>query len=148
MSYNNVEISEMTLTDFNSIKDILISDFDDFWNINTFAYELENENSYYLVAKVNNEIVGFAGMKIVLDEADVMNVVTKKDKRNLGIGFCVLEKLIYIAKEKGIRKLTLEVNVNNLAAIHLYEKLGFKQVAVRSKYYDNVDDAVIMQLFV
>lgn len=148
MSYNNVEISEMTLTDFNSIKDILISDFDDFWNVNTFADELKNENSYYLVAKINDEIVGFAGMKIVLDEADVMNVVTKKDKRNFGIGFCVLEKLIYIAKEKGIKKLTLEVNVNNLAAIHLYEKLGFKQVSVRSKYYDNVDDAVIMQLFV
>lgn len=148
MSYNNVEISEMTLTDFNSIKDILISDFDDFWNINTFSYELKNENSYYLVAKINDEIVGFAGMKIILDEADIMNVVTKKDKRNLGIGFCVLEKLIYISKEKGIRKLTLEVNVNNLAAIHLYEKLGFKQVTVRSKYYNNVDDAVIMQLLV
>ena len=148
MSYNNVEISKMTLTDFNSIKDILISDFDDFWNANTFFNELENENSYYLVAKINNEIVGFAGMKIILDEADVMNVVTKKDKRNLGIGFCILEKLIYIAKEKDIKKLTLEVNEKNLAAIHLYEKFGFKQVAVRNKYYNNADNAIIMQLFV
>lgn len=148
MSYNNVEISKMSLTDFYNIKDILISDFDDFWNANTFVNELENENSYYLVAKINDEIVGFAGMKIILDEADIMNVVTKKDKRNLGIGFCILEKLIYIAKEKNIKKLTLEVNEKNVAAIHLYEKLGFKQVAVRYKYYNNVDDAVIMQLFI
>ena len=41
MSYNNIEISEMTLTDFNNIKDILISDFDDFWNTNTFLNELQ-----------------------------------------------------------------------------------------------------------
>lgn len=148
MSYNNVEISKMTLTDFNNIKNILISDFDDFWNANTFANELENENSYYLVAKINDEIVGFAGIKIILDEADIMNVVTKKNKRNLGIGFCILENLIYIAKEKNVRKLTLEVNEKNLAAIHLYEKLGFKQIAVRNKYYNNTDDAIIMQLFV
>lgn len=148
MSYNNVEISKMSLTDFNNIKDILISDFDDFWNENTFVNELENENSYYLVAKINDEIVGFAGMKIILDEADIMNVVTKKDKRNLGIGFCILENLIYIAKEKNIKKLTLEVNEKNVAAIHLYEKLGFKQIAVRNNYYNNTDDAVIMQLFI
>jgi len=148
MSYNNVEISKMSLTDFNNIKDILISDFDDFWNENTFVNELESENSYYLVAKINDEIVGFAGMKIILDEADIMNVVTKKDKRNLGIGFCILENLIYIAKEKNIKKLTLEVNEKNMAAIHLYEKLGFKQIAVRNNYYNNTDDAVIMQLFI
>ena len=148
MSYNNVEISKMTLTDFCDIKDILITDFDDFWNVSTFENELKDENSYYLVAKINNEIVGFAGMKIIFDEADIMNVVIKKNMRNFGIGFCVLEKLIYIAKEKGIKKLTLEVNFNNLAAIHLYEKLGFEKIAIRNKYYDNVDDAVIMQLLV
>lgn len=148
MSYNNVEISKMTLIDFNSINDILISDFDNFWNTNTFTNELENENSYYLVAKINDEIVGFAGIKIILDEADIMNVVTKKNKRNLGIGFCILENLIYIAKEKNVKKLTLEVNEKNLAAIHLYKKLGFKQIAVRNKYYNNTDNAIIMQLLV
>lgn len=146
MSYNNIEISEMTLTDFNNIKDILISDFDDFWNTNTFLNELQTENSYYLVAKINDEIVGFAGIKIILDEADIMNIVTKKDKRNLGIGFCILEKLIYISKEKNIKKLTLEVNDKNLAAIHLYEKLGFKRIAIRKNYYNNIDNAIIMQL--
>lgn len=146
MSYNNVEISKMTLSDFDRIKDILISDFDDFWNTNTFFNELQAENSYYLVAKINNEIVGFAGIKFILDEADIMNIVTKKNKRNLGIGFSILKKLIYISKEKGIKKLTLEVNEKNLAAIHLYEKLGFMQIAIRKNYYNNIDDAIIMQL--
>lgn len=146
MRYNNVEISKMTIDDFHSIKNSLISEFDDFWTIQTFEEELKSDNSYYLVAKIDEEIVGFCGIKIIFDEADIMNVVTKKNKRNLGIATSILDNLILVAKEKNIHTLTLEVNNKNLAAIHLYEKFGFKTIAVRNKYYKNVDDANIMQL--
>ena len=146
MSNNNIEITKMTLSDLDNIQNNLISDFDDFWTINTFYDELNNENSYYLIAKINNEIVAFAGMKVILDEADIMNVVTKNTMRNNSIGFCILTHLINIAKEKNIHKLTLEVNEKNFSAIHLYNKLGFKQIAIREKYYNGVDTAIIMQL--
>ena len=146
MSYNNVEISKMNLDDFNDIKNILISDFDDFWKIDTFEEELKNNNSYYLVGKINNEIVGFAGIKIVLDEADIMNVVTRKTYRNQGIGSIILEKLISYAKQNGIKKLTVEVNEQNLSAIHLYKKFNFKEIALRKNYYNNTYNAIIMQL--
>lgn len=151
MSYNNIEVCKMTISDFNNIHNTLSSDFDDFWNSSTLKNELESENSYYIVAKIpinttTSEIVGFAGIKIVLDEADIMNIVTKKNKRNIGIGKLMLEKLIYIAKEKNIKKITLEVNSKNESAIHLYKKLNFKEIAVRKQYYKNVDDAIIMQL--
>ena len=146
MNNNKIKISKMTLNDFASIKDILISDFDDFWNTNTFEEELKNENSYYLVGKINDKIVCFAGIKSVLDDADIMNIVTRKDYRNLGIGSIIFEKIIDYAKQNGIKKLTLEVNEKNLPAIHLYEKFGFKKIATREKYYNNVDNAIIMQL--
>ena len=146
MSYNNVEISKMNLDDFNDIKNILISDFDDFWKIDTFEEELKNNNSYYLVGKINNEIVGFAGIKIVLDEADIMNVVTRKTYRNQGISSIILEKLISYAKQNGIKKLTLEVNEQNISAIHLYKKFNFKEIALRKNYYNNTYNAIIMQL--
>lgn len=145
MSYTNLEFSKMTLQDFNKIKPILLTEFDDFWNYSTFENELMANNSYYIVAKQNNEIVSFTGMKYVLDEADIMNVVTKKDKRNLGIATQLLEELFSLAKQKNITKLTLEVNENNLPAIHLYEKLGFTKIAERKKYYNNTYDALIMQ---
>lgn len=152
MCNNKIEISRMTVSDLYSIKDSLISDFDDFWSFITLETELNDEHSYYIVAKnvnkINNahcsEIVGFAGMKIIIDEADIMNIVTKKNKRNLGIASLMLKKLIYIAREKNVQKLTLEVNYKNLAAIHLYEKFNFKKIAVRKKYYRNIDDAIIM----
>lgn len=80
----NIKIQIMTLKDLETIKDILTSDFDDFWNFNVFKEELKNENSKYLVAKIGNEIIGFAGIKIILDEADIMNIVIKKNYRKQG----------------------------------------------------------------
>ena len=143
---NKIEISKMTLTDFEEIQNILISEFDDFWNSETLKNELENNNSYYIVAKINNNIVGFAGIKNVLDEADIMNVVTKKDIRNSGIGSALFSAIIDYAKSNNVKKITLEVNENNLSAIHLYEKFGFVKIAERKKYYNGTDTAIIMQL--
>ena len=143
---NKIEISKMTLTDFEEIQNILTSEFDDFWNSETLKNELENNNSYYIVAKINNNIVGFAGIKNVLDEADIMNVVTKKDIRNSGIGSAIFSAIIDYAKSNNVKKITLEVNENNLSAIHLYEKFGFVKIAERKKYYNGTDTAIIMQL--
>ena len=50
---NNIEISKMSLEDFNDIKESLVSEFDNFWNPETLENELKNENSYYIVAKIN-----------------------------------------------------------------------------------------------
>ena len=55
-------INEMTLSHLLEIKDILSSDFDNFWNISVFESELNNPNSKYFVATIENEIVGFAGI--------------------------------------------------------------------------------------
>ena len=58
----------------------------------------------------------------------------------------MLEELIKIAKEKKLKDITLEVNVNNIPAINLYKKYNFKEVGIRKKYYNNSDDAIIMTL--
>ncbi len=73
-----------------------------------------------------------------------MNIVVKKDKRNLGIGSKLLEEIIKKAIEINSKTITLEVNENNLPAIKLYEKYGFKQIGLRKKYYNNIDNAIIM----
>lgn len=84
----DLKVENMTLDDLNNIKNILISDFDDFWTFNTLEEELNCNNSFFLVAKNNsNEIVGFAGIKSILNEADIMNIVVKKRYRNKGVRF-------------------------------------------------------------
>ena len=141
---DNVEISIMSVSDLELIKDSLLTDFDDFWSYNTFKNELLNPNSKYIIAKTNNEIVGFAGLWKSVDDVHITNIVTAKNFRRQNIGSLLLSNLIKMAKsEKNITSITLEVNSNNLAAQKLYEKFGFKVVGLRKKYYNNIDDAII-----
>lgn len=139
-----IKISKMNIDDLNKISPVLLTEFDNFWNYNIFKSELENENSKYVVAKNNDEIVGFAGIWISIDEAHVTNIVTKKDLRKNGIGSTLLEELINLSKTLNLVSITLEVNENNLDAIKLYEKFGFEKLGIRKKYYNNTDNALIM----
>ena len=68
MEKNNYLISEMKIEDLENIKDILETDFDEFWNYETLKEELESNFSKYFIAKQNDNIVGFAGLKIILDK--------------------------------------------------------------------------------
>ena len=120
-----ITISPMTLSDLDSISDILVSDFDDFWSYSIFKSELENENSKYIVAKDQNNIVGFAGIWIAIDEAHITNIVWRKNFRNKGIGSLLLKELINLCITLNLNSITLEVNSNNLPAINLYEKFRF-----------------------
>ena len=139
-----IKILPMTNEDIDFLSTNLNSDFDDFWNINNLKNDFLNPNSTYLIAKVENEIVGFAGFLKICDEANIMNIVTKKNKRNLGIGSKLLENLILYAKNQNCKSITLEVNEHNNIAIHLYEKYNFKRIGLRKKYYNNTDDAILM----
>lgn len=139
-----MEMHTMMLSDLEEIKNNLQTDFDDFWNFEIFKEELVNNNSSYLVLRYDNEIVCFGGIKIILDEANIMDIVTRKDKRNQGFARFVLNELINISKEENCTSITLEVNENNLPAIHLYELFDFKEVGRRKKYYKNGDTAILM----
>ena len=143
--YENIKITSMNSQDLEAIKNILNSDFDDFWNYNILKEELNNKNSRYLVAKLNNEVIGFAGIKIVIDEADIMNIVVKKNFRNNGIGSLLLENLINLSKSLNISSLSLEVNEKNISAISLYKKFNFKEVGKRKNYYKD-SDAILMSI--
>lgn len=139
------DIAKMTLDDLNSIKDNLISDFDDFWNYSVFKSELESDSSHYLVVKDNSKIIGFAGIKVTVPDCDIMNIVVKKDFRNQGIGSLLLKELINLSKSLNVKNLFLEVNEKNTPAILLYNKFGFKKISTRKNYYKD-NNAIVMKL--
>lgn len=137
------KVSKMRLEDFEKIKDNF-NEFDDFWSPENLESELKAENREYIVVKDNDEIVGFAGIILSVDDAEITNIVTKKNRRREGIGDILLNELINISKEKGKDNLSLEVNEENEYAIRLYEKNGFQVLGRRKKYYNNTNDAIIM----
>ena len=134
-----MEITEMTLDDLEQMKNTLYSDFDNFWSYNVLKQELENDKTKYIIAKEKNEVVGFAGISVILDEATL-----NKSCRGRGIGGEMLETLIDLCSDMNLKTFTLEVNVENTPAIKLYEKFGFKNLGIRKKYYNNTTDAYIM----
>ena len=143
----NILINKMTNEDLEKIKDNLSKDFDNFWDYEILKEELNSRTSKYIVAKKsNNIIVGFAGIKLILDEAEIMNIVTKKEERHQGIGKLLLNEIIKISKENNIYLINLEVNTKNTIAINLYKKYNFKEVGLRKKYYNGQDDAILMTL--
>ena len=64
-----MEITEMTLEDLEQMKNTLYSDFDNFWSYNVLKQELVNDKTKYIIAKEKNEVVGFAGISVIFDEA-------------------------------------------------------------------------------
>lgn len=139
-----IKIENMTIADYEEIKDLLQTEFDEFWNKSILKSELENRNSNYIVAKDGNNIVGFAGILILPDNVEITNIVSKKSQRKKGIGNLLLDRLINMAKEMKKDNITLEVNEKNIIALNLYEKFGFQKVGCRKKYYNGIDNAIIM----
>lgn len=144
----NIEILPMTEADLQYFEKNLTHEFDEFWNYTILKQEFYNKSTTYIVAKQNSEILGFAGILTIIDEANIMNIVTKKNKRGLGIGSLLLQKLIDISKKRALKSITLEVNEQNLPAIKLYEKFNFEKVGMRKKYYNNTNSAILMTLYI
>ena len=81
MQENEFEISVMNMSDLNEIKNILETEFDNFWKYEVFKSEIENPNSIYFVVKYNNIIIGFVGVLLIIDTAEITNIVVKKSFR-------------------------------------------------------------------
>ena len=142
----DIEISYMTKKDADLISKILQLEFDDFWTPSILNNEILNPNSIYVIAKQNNEILGFAGLWDDTYNMHITNIAVRKSYRHKGIGDKLLKKLIEITKEKHKETITLEVNEQNTVAQNLYLKNGFKIMGKRKKYYNGTNDAIIMTM--
>lgn len=81
LDLSNMVIHTMSIKDLDEIKDNLYENFDNFWTYEIFKEELANNTNSYLVLKYDDEIICYGGLKFILDEAELMNIVTKKDMR-------------------------------------------------------------------
>ena len=120
--------------------------FDDPWELNAFTSELSNKISVYVAARdeKNGKIVGYAGVWLMYDCANITNIAVAPDYRREGLGGKMLELLTDVSRERGMDSITLEVRASNAPAIALYEKHGFVSCGLRKRYYQGREDALIM----
>jgi ribosomal-protein-alanine N-acetyltransferase len=94
------------------------------------------------------QIIGYGVMSVGAGEAHILNVCVRDEFRNLGFGRRLLEQLLERAAGSGVGEAFLEVRPSNLAAIRLYQRLGFEQIGIRRGYYqapDGREDAIVLK---
>jgi len=138
---------KMTATDLDAVVIVENQSFSTPWTRQAFYEELENQLAYYLLAVLDDTVVGYVGMWLILDEAHITNVAVLPSCRKLGIGKSMMQKALDIAKANGAVSMTLEVRPSNAPALALYKNLGFENAGVRKNYYEDTnEDAIIMWL--
>lgn len=136
----------MTLDDIPAVHRIERASFPVPWPDYAFRQEIEtNRLAHYLVVRAGNEIVGYGGMWMMVDEAHVTTFAVLPEWRRRGIGARLMLAMMRLADDLGARVATLEVRLSNDAARQLYQRFGFRPVGIRPRYYsDNAEDALIM----
>lgn len=142
---NNIIIRSMTKDDVDSVYIVEEDCFTDPWSKESIRKELKNDLARYLVAELDNKIVGYVGVWFVVDEGHITNVAVHSDYRGKKIGDKLVKEMIKLCKESKLVAMTLEVRSSNTVAQNLYRKYGFKMGGIRKEYYsDNKEDAIIM----
>jgi len=118
------------------------------WSRGAFAQELKRgPKSYFVVARVGEVLVGFAGWRQEDEEAHVANIAVHPKMRGRKIGELLLRVILEKAVERGLNSSLLEVRKSNIVAQNLYRKYGYKVLTIRRGYYQfPLEDAVVMKL--
>jgi [ribosomal protein S18]-alanine N-acetyltransferase len=122
------------------------------WTPTVFANEIgaPTDQRRYIVAKVDNRVIGYAGMMFAEDARDgsssahITNIAVDPHWHRYKIGTRLMLALAKLAREQGVVGLTLEVRSTNVSAQRLYHRFGFLQEGVRKRYYENTDDALVL----
>ena len=94
--------------------------------------------------KIDDAIVGYLDYSLIYDRMEIDNIKVEEEYQDNGIGTKLMSYLVSIAIENKVDNITLEVRKSNNKAIHLYNKFGFHEVAIR-KYYYGDEDAILME---
>ena len=142
----DIIIERMQYENLDAVAALELQCFSTPWSRQSFKDAIDSDN-YEYVAAVTSEgtLAGYAGMQVVLDEAEITNIAVDEQLRNRGIASKLLEALVTLGTRRGVKYLHLEVRESNEAARSLYEKNGFEIDGMRKNFYQKpTENAVLM----
>lgn len=134
----------MTTADLAEITALERLCFSDAWNREAFESSLSVPFFSGTVLEENGEILAYACLSVVFEDAELLNIAVAPKQRKRGYGKMLLQAVLTQAKERGATHCFLEVRKSNAPAIALYESFGFLAYGVRKKYYGD-EDAIVMK---
>lgn len=142
----STDLRAMTLGDLDDVCAIETELFPTPWSRQAFEADLKRSPpTLALIVEEQGHVVGYIIGWIIEDEFHIGNMAVTGSRQRHGIAKRLLAEGIRTACERGVRLATLEVRSSNEGAIALYERYGFRPVAIRRGYYtDNGEDAIVM----
>ncbi len=114
------------------------------WSFQMLASSFDTDSFHGVLAEDGGEIIGYGGITVAADTADIANVAVTEPYRHSGVGTAIIGELIDVAAACGCKKVFLEVRVSNAIAMELYLKSGFKGAYARTRYYSDGEDCLVM----
>ena len=154
----NLQLRPMQMHDLDNVMQIEPTIYSHPWTRGNFNDSLQNGYSGWVMEDISlgktSEMIGYALLMMVMDEAHLLNLSIAKTRQKQGLGRYLLEHMLTIAKTHKATNMFLEVRPSNISAIALYENMGFCEMAVRRGYYPadskisktGREDAVLMGL--
>lgn len=142
---SEIMIRRMQGSDLFQVCEIEKDNFSLPWSEKSFLESMEREDTIFLVACIEEEVVGYIGCYCIAGTGEITNVAVKASRRRKGIGRILLERLYEEGIKLNTREFFLEVRESNEAAIGLYSGQGFVKEGIRKNFYEKpVEHAVIM----
>lgn len=117
------------------------------WTDTGLLTYLMRDDTVFLAAEKNEEVIGYAGLLMIPFEGDLLNIAVRQQERRTGVATALMEKMLHEAAFKGVTDIHLEVRESNEPARALYEKFGFMADGIRKNYYtEPVENAVTMTM--
>lgn len=144
-SASALRVRDLDRADLRAVMRIDAAAYPDPWSRRLWVNELARANRIYLAAERGDQVVGYAGALLAVDDAHVTTIATAPDHLRSGVATVLLASLVRRAVSSGASALTLEVRATNTAAQQLYRRFGMEVAGVRRNYYqsDN-EDAFVM----
>jgi len=143
---SEIKIYPLSIKDIDQVYSIEVETFPKPWSKTSFVSQLLGRRSnIYLVAKNNNEVIGYTGIVKKNKSGHITTIAVRSDFKRKKIGTLLLISLIRKAIKRGIKRLFLEVRQSNIIAQKFYERFNFFTAGkIRGYYSDSGEDALVM----
>ena len=115
------------------------------WNQNQWKNELEKDSVTAIGIYLNNSILGVCVFHKIYDEAEIRYLSVHPSYKRRGLGKKLIYKTFKYCKNDNVKRIFLEVSLNNKQALSFYDYFGFKTIGIRAKYYKDGSDALLKE---
>ncbi len=131
-----LKLAEVSINFAPVLAELQAACFETAWGQDAFARLLALPGHRAWLVMGDDQPLGYALFQLVADEGELLSIAVQPQVRGQGLGAWLLQETLEICKACGIRRIILDVSVDNLPARALYDRFAFNQVGIRKNYYN------------